>query len=77
MFEGCAGPANRSVATIATHGRWNVRARLALRSALIVALGARSWSHAIVRKKRWGPTRGSMTAVAVNRGRQVVRRFKG
>ena len=77
MFEGCAHPANRPMAAVAGHGRRNVSSRLADRSSLVMAFGAGPWNHAVMRKERRCPTCRSMAAITVDRGRQVVRRFKG
>ena len=77
VFESCPSPANRPMATVAAHGRWNVCAGLALCGTSIVAFGAGSWSHSVVCKKRRGPTRRPMAAAAIDRGRKVIRRLKG
>jgi hypothetical protein len=77
MFEGCSRPANRPMAAVTGHGRRNMSSGLALCGTLIVASGAGSRGHAIVGKKRGGPICRPVTAVAVDRGGQVVRGLKG
>jgi hypothetical protein len=77
MFEGCPRPAHGPVATVAGHCRWNMSGGLALRGTLIVASGAGSRSHAVVRKKRGPPICRPVAAVTVDRGRQMVCRLKG
>jgi len=77
MFKDCACPAHGPVATVTGHGRWNMSGGLALRSTLIVASGAGSRSDTVMGKKRGCPICRPVTAVAVDRGWQVVRRLKG
>ncbi len=72
MPEGCAGPRNRPMAIFAGHGCWNVRCRLSLHRAVVMTLRTTSRSDTIVRKKCRLPTRCTVTAVAIHRGRQVV-----
>jgi hypothetical protein len=77
MFEGCAHPANRSMAAVAGHGRRNVSSRLAYCCSLVMAFGAGSRNHAVMRKKCRCPICRPVAAVTVDRGRQVVCRLKG
>lgn len=77
MFEGRPRPAYRPMATVAAHGRRNMRRRLAYRSRLVMAFGAGSRSYAIVRKKCRGPICRPVAAAAVDHGWQVARRLKG
>ena len=77
VLEGCSRPANRPMAAVTGHGRRNMSGGLTLRGTLIVASGACSRSHAVVRKKRGCPICRPVAAVAVDRGRQVVRGLKG
>ena len=77
MFEGRSRPANRPVATVAGHGCRNMSSRLAYRGSLVMTLGAGSRSDTVMGKERGGPICRSVAAVAVDCGRQVVRRLKG
>ena len=77
MFEGCASPANRPMAAVAGHGRRNMSSWLAYRGSLVMASGAGSRDHAVVRKKRGFPACGPVATVTVHRGGQMVRRLKG
>lgn len=69
MFEGSSHPANRPMAAVTGHARWNMSGGLALRGTLIVASRAGSRSHPVVRKKRGSPICRPVAAVTVDRGR--------
>jgi hypothetical protein len=77
MFEACSRPAHGPVATVAGHGRRNMSSRLAGRGSLVMAFGAGSRSDTVMGKERRRPICRPVTAVAVDGGRQVVRRLKG
>ena len=77
MPEGKAGPGNSPMTIVAGHSRRNVRYGLSLRSTVVMTLRTTSWSYAIMGKKRGCPICRPVTAVTVDRGRQVVRRLKG
>ena len=77
MFEGRTNPANRPVATVAAHGRRNMRRRLAYCGSLVMAFGAGSRSNTVMGKERRRPICRPMATAAINHGRQVVRRLKG
>ena len=77
MFEACSRPAHGPVATVAAHGRRNMRRRLAYCGSLVMAFGAGSRSNTVMGKERRRPICRPVAAVAVDGGRQVVRRLKG
>jgi hypothetical protein len=77
MFEGRTSPANRSVTTVAGHGRRNMSRRLACHDCLVMAFGTGSRSDTVMGKKRRRPISRPMATAAVNHGREVVRRLKG
>ena len=77
MPEGQAGPGDGPMTIVAGHSRRNVRYGLSLRSTVVMTLRTTSWSYAIMGKKRGCPICRPVTAVTVDRGRQVVRRLKG
>ena len=77
MCEGSPRPANRSMAAVTGHGRRNMSSRFAYRGSLVMAFGTGSRSHAVVRKKCGCPICRSVTAAAIDRGRQMVCRLKG
>jgi hypothetical protein len=77
MFEGRARPANRPVATVAAHGRRNMRRGLAYCGSLVMAFGAGSRNDTVMGKERGRPICRPMAAAAINHSRQVVRRLKG
>jgi hypothetical protein len=77
MFEACSRPTHGSVATVAGQSRRNMSRRFADGDSLIVAFGAGSRSHTVMGKERRRPICRPVTTVAVDRGRQVVRRLKG
>jgi hypothetical protein len=77
MLEGGPRPAYGPVAAVTGHGCRNMSSGLALRGTLIVAPGAGSRSDTVMGKKRGCPICRPVAAVAVDRGRQMVRRLKG
>jgi len=65
------------MAGVTSHSRRDMSSRLAYRGSLVMAFGAGSRSDTVMGKERGGPICRPMAAVTVDRGRQVVRRFKG
>ena len=69
MCEGSPRPAHGAVAAIASHCGRNMSSWLARRDSLVMAFGAGSRSHTVVRKKRGRPICCPMAAVAIDGGR--------
>lgn len=76
MFKGGSSPSHCSMATVTGQGRRNMSGGLALRGTLIMAPGASTRSHAVMGEKRGFPVRRPMATIAIDRGRQVIRRFE-
>ncbi len=77
MSKDRPGPGDGTMATIAGHRRGNVRRGLTLHRAVVVALGAGPRRHAVVCEKGRLPVGRAVTAVAVDRRRQVIGRLEG
>ena len=70
-------PRHRAMATIAGHRGGNMRRGFALYRAVVVTSGAGPGRHPVMRKEGGFPVCRAVTAAAVRRRRQVVRRLKG
>jgi hypothetical protein len=77
MFETRSRPSHGAMTAIASHCGLNMCSRLALGGSLVMAFRAGSRSDTVMGKKRRCPTCRPVTAAAVDRGWQVVRRLKG
>lgn len=72
MLESRAHPADRPMAAITGHGRWNMGGRQAACNALIMALRASSRSDPVMREESRPPIGRPVTAITIDGGRQVV-----
>jgi hypothetical protein len=77
MFETRSRPSHGAMTAIASHCGLNMCSRLALGGSLVMAFRAGSRSDTVMGKKRRCPTCRPVTAAAVDRSWQVVRRLKG
>ena len=77
MPEGRSRPTYGPVTTVTSHGRRNMSRRFACRNSLVMAFGAGSRSNTVMGEERRRPICRPVTTVAIDRGRQVVCRFKG
>lgn len=74
--KGRAGPTHHPMAAVARHGCRNMGRRLSLNRTVVMTLRAGARRNAIMGKESRFPVRGSVTAITIHRGGQVIRGLK-